>query len=191
MKAFVVLNPVAGNNDRETVLEALKTPFNDAGVEYVLYETAKEDDPSDIVRTRLENESFDFVVAAGGDGTVSQVVNGLIGSTVPLGIIPVGTGNLLAKDLDIPLEIDDAVALIAGEHVIRKIDAMRVNNHISILNASLGISAKVMKGTTSESKNRFGFLAYIWKALGKLIKLKREFISVDIDGKTTKHHAIS
>jgi YegS/Rv2252/BmrU family lipid kinase len=190
MKAFVVLNPVAGNNDRETVLDALKTHFSDAGIEYVVHETAKEEKPDEIVHTRLENEAFDFVVAAGGDGTVSQVVGGLIGSVIPLGIIPVGTGNLLARDLDIPLKIDEAVALIAGKNGLRKIDAMKVNGHISVLNASIGISAKVMKSTTSEIKNRFGMLAYIWKALGKLIKLKREFITVDIDGKTSKHHAI-
>ncbi|HSN65862.1 MAG TPA: diacylglycerol kinase family protein [Fusibacter sp.] len=190
MKAFVVLNPVAGNNDRETVLNALKTHFSDAGIEYVVHETAKEEKPDEIVRTRLENDKFDFVVAAGGDGTVSQVVGGLIGSSLPLGIIPVGTGNLLARNLDIPLKIDEAVALIAGKNGLRKIDAMKVNNRICVLNASLGISAKVMEGTTSESKNRFGFLAYAWEALGKLFKLKREFITVDIDGNTTKHHAV-
>lgn len=190
MKAFIILNPVAGKNARESVLEAIKTHFDDAEIDYEVHETAKDDKPDDIVRIRLENEKFDFVVAAGGDGTVSQVVGGLIGSTVPLGIIPVGTGNLLARDLGIPLEIDEAVALIAGKHGIKKIDAMRVNDHISVLNASLGISAEVMKDTTSESKNKFGFLAYLWGALGKLLQMKREYISVDIDGKTTKHHAV-
>lgn len=190
MKAFVVLNPVAGANSREAVLEALKTYFNDAAIDYVVHETTKEDKPSDIVRARLENEEFDFVVAAGGDGTVSQVIGGLIGSTLPLGIIPVGTGNMLARDLALPLKIDEAVALIAGTHVLKKIDAMKVNDRISILNASLGISARVMRGTTSENKKRFGLLAYIWEALGKLFKMKHEYITVYIDGKTTKHHAV-
>lgn len=190
MKAFVVLNPVAGNNAREPVLEALKTYFNDAGIDYVVHETAKEDKPGDIVRGRLEDEKLDFVVAAGGDGTVSQVIDGLVDSTLPLGIIPVGTGNMLARDLAIPLKIDEAVALIAGTHVLKKIDAMRVNNHICVLNASLGISAMVMRDTTSESKNRFGILAYIWEALGKLFEMKRRHITVSIDGKTTKHHAL-
>ena len=129
-------------------------------------------------------------MAAGGDGTVSQVVDGLIGSSVPLGIIPVGTGNMLARDLEIPLKIDQAVALIAGTHTLRKIDAMRVNNRVCILSASLGPSAEVMRDTSSESKNRFGFLAYIWQALGKLFKLKRRFITVDIDGKTAKYQTV-
>ena len=190
MKAFVVLNPVAGDNAREPVLDALKTYFDDAGIDYEVYETAGEDKPGDIVRDRLENGKFDFVVAAGGDGTVSQVINGLIDSGLPLGIIPVGTGNMLARSLDLPLKIDKAVALISGPHVLKKVDAMRINNRICVLNASLGISAKVMRDTKSENKNRFGLLAYIWEALGKLFKIKRSYITINIDGKTTKHHAI-
>ena len=190
MKAFVVLNPAAGNNSREPVLEALKSHFAVAGIEYVVHETGKEDKPGDIVRDGLEKEKFDFVVAAGGDGTVSQVVDGLVGSSLPLGIIPIGTGNMLARDLDLPLKIDEAVALLAGTHVLRKIDAMRINGRICVLNASLGNSAKVMRDTTSKSKNRFGFLAYLWKALGMLFKMKRWHITVDIDGKITKYHAV-
>lgn len=189
-KAFVVLNPVAGDNAREPVLEALKKYFNDVGIDYEVHETAEEDKPGDIVRDRLENEKFDFVVAAGGDGTVSQVIDGLFDSELPLGIIPVGTGNMLARSLDLPLKIDEAVALIAGTHVLKKIDAMRINDRMCVLNASLGISAKVMRDTKSESKNRFGLFAYIWEALGKLFNIKRRYITVNIDGMTTKHNAV-
>jgi len=190
MKAFVVLNPAAGNNSRDLVLKSLEFHFTDAGIDYTIYETEKEDKPADIVRDRLEKEEFDIVVAAGGDGTVSQVVNGLIGSLLPLGIVPVGTGNMLARDLGLPLKIDEAVALIAGAFVLRKIDAMRINNSVCVLNISLGTSAKVMRDTTSKSKNRFGFLAYVWGALGKLFTMKRRYITVDVDGKINKFHAV-
>jgi YegS/Rv2252/BmrU family lipid kinase len=190
MKAFVVLNPVAGNNAREPVLESLKTHFKDAGIDYEVHETTKKDKPGDIVRARLKKDKFDFVVAAGGDGTASQVIDGLVGGSVPLGIIPVGTGNLLARDLDLPLKIDEAVALIAGTHLLRKIDAMRINERVCVLNASLGISARVVSDTTSKSKNRFGRLAYIWEAISNLFTLRRRFITVDVDGKTVKYHAV-
>ena len=190
MKAFVVLNPVAGNNAREPVLESLETHFKGAGIDYVVHETTRDDKPGEIVRRCLENENFDFVVAAGGDGTVSQVIDGLVGSSLPLGIIPVGTGNLLARDLHLPLKIDDAAALIAGPHVLRKIDAMRINGQTCVLNASMGTSAKVMRDTTSESKNRFGFLAYIWGTVRNLFKMRRTYITVEIDGKTIKYHAV-
>ena len=190
MKAFVVLNPVAGNNAREPVLESLKTHFKGAGIDYEVHETTKKDKPGDIVRARLKKDKFDFVVAAGGDGTASQVIDGLVGGSVPLGIIPVGTGNLLARDLNIPLQIDKAVALIAGAHLLRKIDAMRINKRVCVLNASLGTSAKVVSDTTSKSKNRFGRLAYIWEALRNLFTMERKYITVDVDGKTVKYRAV-
>jgi len=190
MKAFVVLNPVAGNNAREPVLAALKDHFRSSKIDYEVHETTKKDKPGDIVRARLKKDKFDFVVAAGGDGTASEVIDGLVGSSVPLGIIPIGTGNLLARDLDIPLEIEDAVALIAGTHLLRKIDAMRINKRVCVLNASLGISATVVGDTSSKSKNRFGRLAYVWKAIRNIFTLRRRYITLDIDGKTVKYRAV-
>jgi diacylglycerol kinase (ATP) len=190
MKAFVVLNPVAGNNAKEPVLESLKTHLKGAGIDYEVHETTKKDNPGDIVRARLKKDKFDFVVAAGGDGTVSQVIDGLVGGSIPLGIIPVGTGNLLARDLDLPLKIDEAVALIAGTHLLRKIDAMRINKRVCVLNASLGISATVVGATTSKSKNRFGRLAYVWEALRNLFTLRRRYITVDVDGTAAKYRAV-
>ena len=190
MKAFVVLNPVAGNNARAPVLESLKIHFKGAGIDYEVHETTRKDKLGDIVRARLKKDKFDFVVAAGGDGTVSQVIDGLAGNSVPLGIIPVGTGNLLARDLNLPLKIDEAVALIAGMHLLRKIDAMRINNRVCVLNASLGASAKVMNDTTSKSKNRFGRLAYIWETFRNLFTLKRRRITVDVDGKAVQYNAV-
>jgi diacylglycerol kinase (ATP) len=190
MKAFIVLNPAAGYNAREQVLESISSHFAMAGIEYAVYETAREDKPGDIVRDRLAKETFDFVVAAGGDGTVSQVIDGLAGSSIPLGIIPVGTGNLLARDLGLPLKIDQAVALIAGAHANRKIDTMSINNRVCVLNASLGNSAKVTLDTTSQNKNRFGRLAYIWEALRNLFKMKFRHITVEIDGNSVLYRAV-
>ena len=190
MKAFVVLNPAAGNNAKDIVLKSLKIHFENAGIDYEVYETTEQDEPGEIVRARLEKDTFDFVVVAGGDGTTSQIIDGLVGGSVPLGIIPAGTGNLLAHDLGLPLKIDDAVALIAGAHLLRKIDAMRINKRVFVLNASLGTSAKVISKTTSKSKNRFGQLAYIWETIRNLYTLRRRYITVDVDGKTAKYCAV-
>jgi diacylglycerol kinase family enzyme len=106
------LNPGSGKNTSDPIKNAISKSFKIAQINFEIYETKKEDDIGDIVKTRLK-EKFDVVVAAGGDGTVSAVISGVVGTTVPLGIIPAGTGNLLAHELGIPLEIEDAVALIA------------------------------------------------------------------------------
>jgi len=86
------------------------------------------------------------VVAAGGDGTVSAVINGIVGTTIPLGIIPAGTGNLLAHDLDIPLESERRCRAYCRKHKLRKIDAMRIGKRAIFLN-QFSASAAVVNET--------------------------------------------
>lgn len=189
MKAFIVLNPASGNNARDLIREAISRLFASSQIDYEIYETTEGDKPGDIVRGRLKDK-FDLVVAAGGDGTVSAVVDGLVGSSVPLGIIPAGTGNLIAQELNLPLAIEDAVALITGEHKFRKIDAMRIGKRVYVLNASLGISASVAGGTTRKNKSRFGRIAYLWTAITKIFILKSRYFVIAVDGKALKYRAV-
>jgi len=189
MKAFVVLNPAAGQNAHESVREALGSHFGAAHIQYEVHETLKADKPGEIVRARLR-DGFDLAVAVGGDGTVSDVIDGLAGSAVPLGIIPTGTGNLIARELSIPLEVDDAVGLIAGAPRSRKIDAMRIGKRVFVLNVSVGISASVMSGTTGKDKKRFGRIAYLGTAIRKIFTLKSRYLGVSVDGITHEYRAI-
>ena len=130
------------------------------------------------------------MVAAGGDETVPAVIDGLIGTSIPLGIIPVGTGNLIAHELNIPLEIAEAVALIAGAHKSRQIDALRIGKRVYVLNASLGISASVPGGTTRKNKRRFGRIAYFWTVILKIFTLRRRYLVVTVDGKALNYRAV-
>jgi diacylglycerol kinase (ATP) len=189
MKVFIVLNPAAGKNAGESIREAISRYFTSSQIDYEIYETQKGDKAGDIVRARLRDR-LDLVVAAGGDGTVSAVTDGLVGSSVPLGIIPSGTGNLIARELNIPLEIEDAVALIAGAHILRKIDAMRIGKRVYGLNISIGISASVIGGTTPENKNRFGRIAYLGTAILKIFTFKSQYLTVAIDGKKHAYRAV-
>jgi diacylglycerol kinase (ATP) len=182
MKIFIVLNPAAGKNAREPIREAISRHFISPKIDYEIYETIKGEKPGDIVRNRLR-DSFDLIVAAGGDGTVSAVIDGLVGSSIPLGIIPSGTENLLARDLILPLEIEKAVELIAGAHKFRKIDAMRIGKRAYILNVSLGISASVISGTAPKNKSRFGRIAYVGTGILKIFTFRNRYLVVTIDGK--------
>ena len=98
MKVFAVLNPAAGQETQESVRDALARRLGASHIPYEVHETVEGDRLGDIVRARLR-DGFDLVVAAGGDGTVSGVVDGLVGSSIPLCIIPTGTGNLIAREL--------------------------------------------------------------------------------------------
>ena len=97
---------------------------------------------------------------------------------------------MIAREVNIPLGIEDAVALIAGAHSFRKIDAMRIGKRVYALNISLGISASVISGTTAKNKSRFGLIAYFGTAILKIFTFRSRYLSVAIDGKTLKSRAI-
>jgi diacylglycerol kinase (ATP) len=82
MKALIILNPASGKKTAEPIKESINTQFKDSQIEFEIYETKKEDNIGDIVRALLKNK-FDLVVAAGGDGTVSAVINGVVGTAIP------------------------------------------------------------------------------------------------------------
>ncbi|MCX5752399.1 MAG: diacylglycerol kinase family lipid kinase [Candidatus Krumholzibacteria bacterium] len=188
-KALVILNPSAAPEVRKSVLQALELHFPAAHIEYTVHEPRKGDPFGEIVRARL-SEGFDLVVAAGGDGTVSAVVDGLAGSAVPLGIIPTGTANLVARELNIPLVPLEAAALIAGAPRSRMMDAMRIGPRVYVLVAGIGISASVAGGTTRGNKRRFGLIAYLGAAILKVFEFRPRHIEITVDGVSRKHHAV-
>ena len=189
MKAFVVLNPAAGKQTHQTVREALANRFGPSHIQYEVYETIKAERVAEIVHTRLR-DGFDLVVAAGGDGTVSDVIDGLMRDPKPLGIIPTGTGNLIARELGIPQDVDGAVALIASAPRSRMIDAMKIGGRVFILNASVGISASVIGSTTRKNKHRFGRVAYLGAAVRNLFTLKSRCLVVTVDGLAHEYRAV-
>jgi diacylglycerol kinase (ATP) len=189
MKALVISNPPEGDAERQLLHDTLNRHFAAAHIEYEIYETREGGRLADIVREHL-SDGFDLVVAAGGDGTVSAVGDGLAESTIPLGIIPSGTGNLIARELEIPEDLEAAVALIAGAHRERKIDGMRIGKRIFFLNASVGISAAVAGGTTRGSKRRFGRIAYVGTTILKVLSSKPRYLVVEVDGKAHPYRAV-
>jgi diacylglycerol kinase family enzyme len=189
MRAFVVLNPAAGQEGHEPVREALADHLGPSRTEFEVHETRREDDLGEIVRARRRS-GFDLVVAAGGDGTVSDVIDGLVGTSIPLGIVPTGTGNLVARDLGIPNEIDDAVRLIAGAPRSRKIDAMRIGDRVFVLNVSVGFSAAVIRGTSQGNKHRFGRIAYLGAIVSKIFTSRPRTLVVTADGARHEYRAL-
>ena len=98
-KALLIYNPVAGHR-RRLIVVAFVEGLRQRGFEVQLVETLKTGDAETIART-AQHDEFDLAIAAGGDGTVNEVINGLCGSRVPLAILPIGTANVLAAELGI------------------------------------------------------------------------------------------
>jgi len=108
-------------------------------------------------------EGFRVVAAAGGDGTVNEVANGLAGTDATLGVIPVGTMNVFAKEHDLPVDLASAWSVIRGQGR-REIDLLAANDQHFIQLAGVGLDAQVVKETTWESKRSLGPLSYLINA---------------------------
>lgn len=178
---YVVLNPVAGNSDPEDLREALVALFEERGWIHDVYLTTGRENVSELTRAAV-HQGADLVVAAGGDGTVSGVVNGIIGTPALLGIVPVGTGNGLARALNIPLSPEKALRLLAHDNSTARLDTMRVGDQYFVLNVSSGISSRAMVETAPEEKQRFGMLAYAQKILRDLVGVEPVRFILTLDG---------
>jgi diacylglycerol kinase family enzyme len=135
VRVALIVNSLAGGGHaaerRDELLEALRA----AGID----PTPVEVEPRDLTSAARDAAgTYDAVVAAGGDGTVSSVAAGLVGTETPLGVIPEGTLNHFAKDLGVPLELASAAGVIAAGHV-RAVDVGEVNGLTFVNNSSIGI----------------------------------------------------
>ena len=187
-KTFVVINPVAGVSEAEQVREKIQSALQAREVPFEIYETQRDSNPRQAVREAVK-QGCKLFIAAGGDGTLSSVASGLVDTQIPMVIIPTGTWNALARYLDIPLQVDQALDLLLQEHSIRTIDVMQVENEYYILNISTGLSSRFMTDIKREEKRRFGKLAELWKGLNKMLEFPSFWFDVKIDGKVTSFRA--
>lgn len=151
MKIAVILNKSANaiKNDKELSSEIILKKFKsfniDCDIKFVegkyLEDTAKQ----------ALSDGYNAVVAGGGDGTISSIASALAGSSVPLGILPLGTLNHFAKDLKIPMDFDEAVKTIS-KMITKTIDVGEVNGRVFINNSSIGFYPKIVSYRKLHSK---------------------------------------
>ncbi len=150
--------------------EALRERMQAAGLAVVA-----EPRPDAPLPERLEAAAtmpgIDAVAVAGGDGTLACAAHVLIGRDMPLGILPLGTMNLLAKDLGIPLDLDAAIAVLATG-IVRTIDAGEVNGHVFLINSVLGLPARLARHREAK-RGRMGLSDLLRMAAGLLRHLGR------------------
>lgn len=131
-------------------------------------------------------EGFDLVVAVGGDGTVNEAAQGLLGTATPLGIVPVGSGNGLARELGIPINMHkSALVLVRGMN--RQIDVWKINNQRFFCASGIGIDALIAY-QMSKAASR-GFLRYIQLSIKESILYKPLKVRIKIDGQALEQSA--
>lgn len=167
-RALLLHNP---NSRRGAeVLGSVLEHLGDAGIEIAAesYRDPAEVSP-DIVRRR---GGMDMVIVCGGDGSINAAARGLLETGLPLGIIPSGTGNDLARSLGIPLDVARAAEVIAAGRT-RRIDVGEVNGYPFFNVASLGLSVDLARKLTRETKRRWGRLGYVLAAARVLLSARR------------------
>lgn len=176
-RLLIVLNPTAGQHKRshiEQVIAALKAQH----ITPEVYETRGIGDAMTALPKLTAD--FDIVVAAGGDGTVNEVLNGIRDSGVTLGIIPCGTTNVLATELGLPTKPEAIAAILAGG-ITREIYSGEVNGRRFGMMVGVGFDAWVVAGVSTALKKKIGKLAYLWSMLRELRQFGSRQYQLQID----------
>lgn len=156
-RVLTIVNPAAGRGRRFAEAMAAWTA---AGRTTAVVETTKRGDAERLAREAAA-AGVGLVLAAGGDGTVNEVVNGLVGvARAPaIGVLPLGTANVLARELGLPLDAAAAASQLAHGR-IRPVHLGLVNDRRFVMMAGVGFDARVVAAVRPEAKQRFGRLAY-------------------------------
>ncbi|MFD0940517.1 diacylglycerol/lipid kinase family protein [Pedobacter boryungensis] len=183
-KLLFIVNPGSGNDTIDYKKE-IKAFFKSKDEDFEIYELPKDCAIADL-KTTIKNSKADRVIAVGGDGTLKLVAECLLETTTPIGIIPAGSANGMAKELNIPLEIKDALALaITGKP--KQIHTISINDELCIHLADIGFNAYLVK--RFDELNERGMWTYAkaaWQAFWNHRKMEVEF---KIGKKLIKHKA--
>lgn len=179
-RILAIFNPMSGR--RRARLDATVAALREQGCVVTVAETQGPGHAETIAREAPAGD-FDVIAAAGGDGTVNEVVNGLAGKSITLGIIPLGTANVLADEIGLKCT-PAAIARALASGPVRTIHVGRSNGRRFCMMAGAGFDASVVAGISLALKKRLGALAYIWQAARQAFVETYAGAEVVIDGKS-------
>ncbi len=183
MSIKVIVNPYANRWQAQKDAAQVEVALRSAGLTYDLVMTSAPGEGAALAETAVY-EGYEAVIAAGGDGTISEVVNGLIAAsgsapTIPFGIIPIGSANDFVRIVHIPLDIVGAVQVIARGHT-RQVDAGRVNDHYFINNSAAAMEPMITLEQMAIT-NVDGEMRYLLALVKGLFKMKAWQMSITWD----------
>lgn len=181
LRALVIHNPAAGGRRRRRLAATLRL-LEAEGCRIMLCETKGPGDAERLARA-IDPATCDMIVAAGGDGTINEVANGLIasGHRVPLAIVPLGTANVLAKEIGLRTGPRDVAGAILRRRS-RPVHPGLANGRHFVQMAGAGIDAHVVQGVNLALKRRTGKLAYVVESLVQAFRYDFPLLTVTIDG---------
>lgn len=181
--AHLIFNPVAGQRNAAQDLSLIRELL-EPQLSLKIHMTTPEIDPDQLVKAAIAARA-DLIIGAGGDGTISAVAGALIGTGIPLGIIPRGTANAFAVALGIPgfLPVRNACQVILAGHT-QRVDAAYCNGLPMILLVGIGYEAIVVEAANRELKDRWGQLAYLMAGWQTLDERQHFDIEIEAGGNT-------
>jgi YegS/Rv2252/BmrU family lipid kinase len=165
-RAAVVVNPTK-LDDCEAFRKSVVRAMDDRGWDEPLWQETTPEDPGRGQAEKAVSAAVDLLIACGGDGTVTACAEGVAGTGVPLALIPLGTGNLLARNVGVPMGLEEALEVALGG-AQQPVDAGRVNGKLFLVMAGLGLDARMLDDTSEPLKKRLGWLAYALTAVRHL-----------------------
>jgi YegS/Rv2252/BmrU family lipid kinase len=178
-RILVIHNPTAGRR-RQRFLDAVLSRLRAAGCDVTTRATQRAGDGERLARA-ASSEAFDLVVAAGGDGTINEVLNGLAGQNTPLGLIPVGTANVLAAELDFP-ETAEGLADMLRRGRTRRVYPGVVSGRRFATVAGVGFDAQVVANVRLGLKRWLGKGAYVWQYIAEMVWYRPRIYQLAVDG---------
>jgi len=176
----IILNPVAGAR-RRGLLDRIIDRLKEAGADVTLEETRAVGHATLLASEAAATGTVDVIVAAGGDGTINEVARGLLGQSVPLGIIPLGTANVLAIEIGLRVKADNiASMLLSGPAQL--VGTGLIDNRLFLLMVGIGFDGEIVHAINPRLKRRCGKCAFIWAGLTLWLKGPGRDIRLNADG---------
>jgi YegS/Rv2252/BmrU family lipid kinase len=185
-KIVFIINPISGIVRKKNINNQIALYINKEKYDYLIMNTEYAGHAVELTVQSVK-DGADIIVAVGGDGSVNEVVNGLKGSNVKLGIIPLGSGNGLARFLKIPFQIKAAIDLInCGKYT--SVDTVSVNERLFLSIAGIGFDALVAKRFAKYHKR--GFWSYFTIATKEYRMYRPKKYQLSLNGETIKRRAL-
>ncbi len=188
MKLLFVVNPISGGVDKEPFLIKAKSLCEKYGIDYHIFKTTGKND-EDYLKDILQDYKPDKVASVGGDGTTLFTSVTLLNSSIPMGIIPLGSANGMAEELFVNPKPDDALIDIIMSEIIGGLDMIKVNDkYYSIHIGDVGVNAQIVEAYEKD-KNR-GMATYAKYFIEELKDLKAFDIKIEANGKTIEEKGV-
>ncbi|MDX2137523.1 MAG: diacylglycerol kinase family lipid kinase [Chloroflexota bacterium] len=181
---MAIVNPASGVN--RSALDSIQAFFaaHRDTLESIIHLTQASGDAKRFAEQAVA-DNVDIVAAYGGDGTMMETATGLMGSTVPMLMLPGGTANVMSIDLGIPTELEDALDLILNPDAqVRAVDMGSIDNEYFLLRAGIGYEAEMSASAARGDKSKRGRWAYVQNAFRKLRNLRPVQYVLTVDGET-------